>query len=91
MSVTFVIVSHLHSSLSFISITTFLLYFEGLRQPTISNSFVILSQGKTRRAKPAHKENEAIEFEFNLCSDACGEITNNMVSYFSDREYGPES
>ena len=40
----------------------------------------ITDQGKTRRAKPAHKENEAIEFEFNLCSDACGEITNNMVS-----------
>ncbi len=39
----------------------------------------ITDQGKTRRAKPAHKENEAIEFEFNLFSDVCSEVTNNMV------------
>ena len=31
----------------------------------------ITDQGKTRRAKPAHKENEAIEFEFNLFT-LCG-------------------
>lgn len=34
---------------------------------------------KQRREKPAHKENEAIEFEFNLDSDECNEITMNMV------------
>lgn len=34
---------------------------------------------RKRREKPAHKENEAIEFEFNLENDECTELTNNMV------------
>ena len=31
------------------------------------------------REKPAHKENEAIEFDFNLESDNCLEVSSNMI------------
>lgn len=40
----------------------------------------VTDQRKQRRDKPAHKENEAIEFEFNLEQDECMELTSNMVS-----------
>ena len=33
---------------------------------------------KQRKDKPAHKENEAIEFEFNIGVDDCAEIAMNM-------------
>lgn len=39
----------------------------------------VTDQRKQRREKPAHKENEAIEFDFNLESDICLEVSNNMV------------
>ncbi len=39
----------------------------------------VTDQRKQRRDKPAHKENEAIEFEFNLEQDECMELTSNMV------------
>ena len=39
----------------------------------------VTDQRKQRRDKPAHKENEAIEFEFNLEMDECTELTSNMV------------
>ena len=42
----------------------------------------VTDQKKQRRDKPAHKENEAIEFEFNLEMDECIELTSNMVSTF---------
>ena len=35
-------------------------------------------QKKQRKDKPAHKENEAIEFEFNIGVDDCSEIAFNM-------------
>ena len=34
---------------------------------------------RKRREKPAHKENEAIEFDFNLESDNCMEVSNGMI------------
>ena len=40
----------------------------------------VTDQRKQRRDKPAHKEGEAIEFEFNLDQDTCLEIAYNMVS-----------
>ena len=39
----------------------------------------VTDQRKQRREKPAHKENEAIEFDFNLESDVCSDVSNNMV------------
>lgn len=42
----------------------------------------VTDQRKQRRDKPAHKEGEAIEFEFNLDQDECLEITYNMASAF---------
>ena len=36
----------------------------------------VTDQRKLRREKPAHKENEAIEFDFNLESDNCTEVRN---------------
>lgn len=39
----------------------------------------VTDQRKQRRDKPVHKENEAIEFAFNLVQDDCMELTNNMV------------
>jgi serine/threonine protein kinase len=39
----------------------------------------VTDQRKLRREKPAHKENEAIEFDFNLESDNCTEVSNNMI------------
>ena len=38
----------------------------------------VTDQRKLRREKPAHKENEAIEFDFNLESDNCMEVSNDM-------------
>ena len=38
----------------------------------------VTDQRKTKN-KPAHKENEAIEFDFNLESDNCMEVSNNMI------------
>ena len=35
----------------------------------------VTDQRKLRREKPAHKENEAIEFDFNLESDNCMEVS----------------
>ena len=42
----------------------------------------VTDQKKQNREKPAHKENEAIEFEFNLESDDCTDISDNMVGNF---------
>ena len=39
----------------------------------------VTDQRKQRREKPAHKENEAIEFDFNLESDHCQEVSNGMI------------
>ncbi len=39
----------------------------------------VTDQRKQRRDKPAHKEGEAIEFEYNLDQDESLEITYNMV------------
>ena len=33
---------------------------------------------KQRKDKPAHKENEAIEFEFNIGVDYCNEIATTL-------------
>ena len=33
---------------------------------------------KQRKDKPAHKENEAIEFEFNIGEDDCNEIAMTL-------------
>jgi hypothetical protein len=38
----------------------------------------VTDQKKQRKDKPAHKENEAIEFEFNIGVDDCSEIAFNM-------------
>jgi Oxidative-stress-responsive kinase 1 C-terminal domain len=38
----------------------------------------VTDQKKQRKDKPAHKENEAIEFEFNIGVDDCAEIAFNM-------------
>merc|ERR1719187_189875 len=38
----------------------------------------VTDQKKQRKDKPAHKENEAIEFEFNIGVDDCNEIAMNM-------------
>ena len=45
----------------------------------ISIRLKVAEEKKSRRAKPAHKEGEAIQFEFNLDSDDCVEVANNMV------------
>ena len=44
----------------------------------------VTDQRKLRREKPAHKENEAIEFDFNLESDNCMEvrILLNILYFF---------
>jgi WNK lysine deficient protein kinase len=47
---------------------------------SVINFRLRLTDQRKRREKPAHKENEAIEFEFNLESDDCTELTNNMVN-----------
>ena len=46
----------------------------------ISIRLKVAEEKKSRRAKPAHKEGEAIQFEFNLDSDDCYELAKNMVS-----------
>lgn len=46
----------------------------------ISIRLKVAEEKKSRRAKPAHKEGEAIQFEFNLDSDDCFELAKNMVS-----------
>ena len=38
----------------------------------------VTDQKKQRKDKPTHKENEAIEFEFNIGVDDCLEIAKNM-------------
>ena len=40
--------------------------------------FRVTDHKKQRKDKPAHKENEAIEFEFNIGVDDCSEIAMNM-------------
>ena len=40
--------------------------------------FRVTDQKKQRKDKPAHKENEAIEFEFNIGVDNCSDIAMNM-------------
>ena len=49
-------------------------------QKVINFRLKITDQRKQRREKPAHKENEAIEFEFNLEQDDCNELASNMVN-----------
>ncbi|XP_071746673.1 uncharacterized protein Wnk isoform X23 [Lepeophtheirus salmonis] len=48
-------------------------------ESTINFRLRLTDQRKQRRDRPAHKENEAIEFEFSLQSDNCLEVANNMV------------
>ena len=40
--------------------------------------FRVTDHKKQRKDKPAHKENEAIEFEFNIGVDDCAEIAMKM-------------
>ena len=48
----------------------------------------VSEQLRKKRDKPAHKENEAIEFEFNLDTDECNELASNMVSlYLNSRHF----
>ncbi|QQP39227.1 Serine/threonine-protein kinase wnk 1_3_4_ putative [Caligus rogercresseyi] len=49
------------------------------QESTINFRLRLTDQRKKRRDRPAHKENEAIEFEFSLQSDNCMEVANNMV------------
>ena len=45
---------------------------------SISFRLRFTDQRKQRRDKPAHKENEAIEYEFNLEQDNSAELSSNM-------------
>jgi WNK lysine deficient protein kinase len=49
------------------------------RENMIKFRLRVTDQRKQRREKPAHRENEAIEFDFNLESDICLEVSNNMI------------
>ena len=49
-------------------------HFVSNQESMIKFRLKVTDQRKLRREKPAHKENEAIEFDFNLESDNCMEV-----------------